>query len=427
MGSRPVKWLRSKARHITWLPVIATWGVLLLIAVGGTVSRSDAASGDDLPTTAAGKPAEGCLQPFLEEPRFEMQRLFDGERFPNVVVATDGTVIATWGRNSYKVRRSEDGGASWGPEIVVADPGFHGGGALVDEASGALWVFVEDRHPPASLTVYRSTDQGLTWQPQEVRLQADEQGNIPSMHMSETGLTLRHGPHAGRLLRPARVYQRPRGYNTAIYSDDGGQTWQASGPFPDSGTGEGAVAELTDGRLYYSSRKHFFEPEEPFCFHRRFAFSQDGGQTWQDLGASTVLPDGARYRGAERRGANYNGHFGMMAGLVRLPVADRDILVYSNADTPTHERIHITVWASFDGGQTWPVKRRVFEGPSAYSSLTAGRPETASQGWIYLLFEGGPEGMYSAAQLARFNLAWLLQGELTGEGSLPAGITESSP
>ena len=80
-----------------------------------------------------------------------------------------------------------------------------------------------------------------------------------------------------------------------------------------------------------------------------------------------------------------------------------------------------------DGGQTWPVKRRVFEDPIAYSSLAAGRPETASQGWNDLLFEGGPEGMYSAAQLARFSLAWLLQGELTGEGSLPAGISESSP
>ncbi len=43
------------------------------------------------------------------------------------------------------------------------------------------------------------------------------------------------------------------------------------------------------------------------------------------------------------------------------------------------------------------------------------------------MFEGGPEGMYSAAHFARFNLAWLLQGELTGEGGLPAGITESSP
>jgi sialidase-1 len=57
------------------------------------------------------------------EQLFELQEVFTGERFPNVVVAMDGSVIATWGSNTYKVRRSEDGGATWGPVITVADPG----------------------------------------------------------------------------------------------------------------------------------------------------------------------------------------------------------------------------------------------------------------------------------------------------------------
>ncbi|MGZ0172220.1 MAG: exo-alpha-sialidase, partial [Planctomycetales bacterium] len=78
-----------------------------------------------------------------------------------------------------------------------------------------------------------------------------------------------------------------------------------------------------------------------------------------------------------------------------------------------------TVWASFDGGKTWPVKRLVYEGPSAYSSLTAGRPGTESEGWIYLHFEGGPKG---GSQVARFNLSWLAGGELTGDGDLPDGL-----
>ena len=67
--------------------------------------------------TAAGKPAEGGLEPFLGEPRFDVQRIFTGERFPNVVVAVDGTVLATWGNQAIRVRRSEDGGETWGPEI----------------------------------------------------------------------------------------------------------------------------------------------------------------------------------------------------------------------------------------------------------------------------------------------------------------------
>jgi hypothetical protein len=32
---------------------------------------------------------------------------------------------------------------------------------------------------------------------------------------------------------------------------------------------------------------------------------------------------------------------------------------------------------------------------------------------VYLLFEGGPDGMYSGIHLARFNLAWVLEGETT--------------
>jgi sialidase-1 len=234
--------------------------------------------------------------------------------------------------------------------------------------------------------------------------------------MAEHGITLRHGEHKGRLLRPARVYQSPA-YNTAIYSDDGGKTWRCSGPFPLSGTGEGAIAELSNGHLYYSSRKHWFEKEADFRYQRPFAWSYDGGETWRDAGYHSELPDGPRYRGKQRRGFNYNGHFGMMCGLARLPVEKRDILVYSNADTPGNQRVRMTAWASFDGGKSWPVKRLVSEGPGAYSSLDAGRPGTKSEGWIYLLYEG------AGATMARFNLGWLLQGEKTGDGEVPKWVT----
>ena len=101
---------------------------------------------------------------------------------------------------------------------------------------------------------------------------------------------------------------------------------------------------------------------------------------------------------------------------MRLPVAGQDVLIYSNLDTPAAKRERISLWASFDGGKTWPVKRLVFDGTSAYSSLDAGRPGTPSEGWIYLHFEGGPGG---GSQVARFNLAWLLDGESTEDGEIP--------
>jgi sialidase-1 len=105
--------------------------------------------------------------------------------------------------------------------------------------------------------------------------------------------------------------------------------------------------------------------------------------------------------------------------MVRLPVLDRDILLFSNIVHQSGRR-NGHVWASFDGGKTWPVRRQVFEGGFAYSSLDAGRPGTPSEGWIFLHYEGGPQG---GSTFARFNLSWVLAGERTGDGPLPDWVT----
>jgi sialidase-1 len=320
-------------------------------------------------------------------------------------VALDGTVVAVWGSKAVRARRSEDGGKLWGKEITIADPGFHGGGVTVDEQSGNLVAFVHDKHPPgkgetAPLVIYRSGDHGRTWNATQAVVHKDVRGYVPSMHMSETGITLRHGEQAGRLLRPARVFGVNGGYNTAIFSDDGGKNWYPSEPFPENGTGEGTVAELSNGRIYYNSRLHDPKAEKPT--KRREAWSDDGGKTWKDRRIIDTLPDGPQ-----------ESAYGCMGGLVRLPVRGQDILLFSNLDTAGSKRERLTVWASFDGGKTWAIKRLVHEKAAAYSSLAAGRPGTASEGWIYVLFEAG------GARLARFNLAWLLGGAATGDGTVP--------
>ncbi len=341
--------------------------------------------------------------------KFEVQEVFSGERFPNVVVALDGTVIATWGgiatgnRGKYRVRLSRDGGKTWGDEIIVSDPGFHGGGVTVDESTVAIFVFIEDGHPPSPLTVYRSADHGKSWVIHYIDLHADLYGNMPSMHMNETGIILSYGPHAGRLIRPSRFYRDysdrskwGEDYSNAIYSDDRGVTWYTSEPFPATGTGEAAMVELSDGTIYYNSRRHVstdgLDPRMRYS-----ARSYDGGQTWQDLAVSEVLPDGPQ-----------DTDYGLMAGLVRLPLKDYDILLFSNVESESG-RVRGTVWASFDGGRTWPVKRLVEEGGFAYSSLAAGRAGTPSEGWIYLLYEGGGHPG-SKGYMARFNLAWVTGG-----------------
>ncbi|MBX3743971.1 MAG: exo-alpha-sialidase [Verrucomicrobiae bacterium] len=366
-------------------------------------------------SAAADRAVEGRLDAFLGSPRFEIEQIFTRDRFPNVVVARDGSVLAFW--NGVVVRRSEDGGQTWGDEIPVGK-GFMGGGVIVDESSGDILAFVEAGHPPSPLTVHRSRDHGRTWQPQETVVRGNQAGNVPAMHMNERGITLRHGPHRGRLIRPSRWYADanypqehwPRHYTDAIYSDDGGKTWQASEPFPVMGTGEAAIVELSDGRLYYNSRRHW-APTRAEALHRWVAWSSDGGATWTDPAQSSILPDG-----------NLDSTYGLMGGLVRLPVQGRDILVFSNIDSAEGRRNGM-VWASFDGGRTWPVRRGVHPGSFAYSSIDAGRPGTSSEGWIYLFFEGGPR---SGGTMARFNLAWLLGGEPTGNGAVPGWLAEAA-
>lgn len=55
---------------------------------------------------------KGGTQPRVA-PIFEVQDLFSSVRIPNIVVATDGTVLA-FAKSGRILRRSENGGRSWG-------------------------------------------------------------------------------------------------------------------------------------------------------------------------------------------------------------------------------------------------------------------------------------------------------------------------
>lgn len=425
-----------------------TLSVLSLSAlsfIGWWMLNSSLSFGADESTTAANLPAEGDLDPFLGQPQLDMQVVFEGGtdvREPYLAVAVDGTVLVQ--RNYARLlRRSSDGGQSWSDPVEVPF-GFSDSNMIVDENSGdvisvRLWDG-EDR-------LWRSSDHGRSWTEQPITLvpneamrQMQQEGQRrrgkrePASgayylhgNASEAGITLRHGEHRGRLLVTATYRphadehpsdRRPEDaiHSCAIFSDDAGKTWQVSQWFPEGYTEEAALVELSDGRIYYNTRSHagFYDRSAsrqlpPEAAQRRTAHSHDGGRSWEGLQINRVLVDGG----------GYDRGYGMKGGLVRLPVRGRDILIYSNADTAGGEREKMTVWASFDGGQSWPLKRLVFAGPSAYSSLTAGRPGTAGEGLVFLLFEGVDRGRYHGMQLARFNLAWLLEGESTGDGTLP--------
>ena len=164
---------------------------------------------------------DGELGSFLGAPDLSVQDLFEEERFPNVVVAPDGTVVATWGAKHLVARRSEDGGSTWDRQTSAGE-GIHAGGTTVDETTGEILFWGHPEHPPkggvaAPRTLYVSPDTGRTWQERTADYALDRDGYLPALHFAEHGISLRAAPHAGRLLRPARVYSIRNGYNLAIY------------------------------------------------------------------------------------------------------------------------------------------------------------------------------------------------------------------
>lgn len=358
------------------------------------------------------------IEEFLGEPvLLPMQQLWEQRGgWGGVLSAPDGTLLAFRSPGGGEVRRSRDGGLTWDAAAAIDPSGdagrANGGNALVDETTGDLLYVC-----PQEKWLYRSGDSGATWQREAIEVLPDRLGLVPGIEGAgamQCGLTLAFGTHRGRLVSPARIMGpqnsndvawRPYHYSTAIISDDHGKTWQTTNPFPVLGTGEAAIAELSDGSLLYNSREHMSRG------NRFFATSYDGGQLWIEPRRSQELPDGPR-------GTSY----GLMGGMLRLPIAGRDILLYSSSDTdagamPAQRgasiaggREKITVWASFDGGVSWPVKRLVYDGPSAYSNLGVGRSGTPSAGKVFVIFEGGPRGSHAAVQVVAFNLAWLLDG-----------------
>ena len=352
-------------------------------------------------------------QPFSftsSEPFFSTQKLWDGRGGRSIVTAHDGTVIAF---NGKYMRESTDGGRTWGESREIGDDA-ETSNVVINETNGEILVVSPLGH------CWKSTDSGRTWSREEITIIPDGFGlGSPDdsplvLHAMQSGITLMFGEHKGRLIMPSRsmgpetsnnVEWRAYHYSNAIYSDNGGKTWQVSKPFPVLGTGEAALAEISNGSILYNSREHMS------IGNRFIAWSHDGGDTWLNAYRCAYLPDGT-----------LGNSYGCMGGLVRLPIDGEDILIYSNLDTDAGAmprqvggstgsgREKVTVWASFDGGRTWPVKRLVFDGPSAYSNLGVGRPGTPNEGKIYLLYEGGPEHHYAAVNVAVFNLSWILDG-----------------
>ena len=335
------------------------------------------------------------MKPFFERTVFEQ-----GVGSSKVTVTTKGTVLV-FGKG---LLRSEDQGRTWGPEITYPSSDL----VVVDTTNGDILTLNGGQN-----RLGRSRDDGKTWTEEDIVIKPNLLGHDGSFTVggaNETGITLQYGEHKGRLLLPARIFS-PEGsnaqehwayhYQTSMYSDDRGKTWQVSDP-AQSGTGEAALAELADGRIYLNSRSHVSVDN-----YRRVAWSHDGGHRWVDWQVAQDLQEVGEpfyYKYGSKPS------YGICAGMVRVEVPGvKDLLLYSMADDPGGDRHKMTVWASSDGARTWPYKRLIYEGPSGYSSMSAD-----TEGNIYVAFKAGEPGDYhqpwnARTYFARFNLAWLFE------------------
>jgi len=340
----------------------------------------------------------------------------------HLAVAMDGTVLVfkeERTRKRVEVKRSGDGGGTWSEPIVVGervrigadmsdDGRYRGehvgwselGNVCVDETTGDIMVFAMGLAP--SRTLYRSRDHGKTWQAEKTLIKPDRNGWLGTTYCCDPGITLRHGKQKGRLLMPSQVFVGSvnedgsrtylnkgqgrkyfaRRYSNALYSDDGGRTWTPSAPFPMPGGSEPGLLELKDGSIYYNSRTHV-RPG-----NKLVGKSLDGGETWVEGREDDELFDGP---------PDVYGCKGALACLTR---EGRDVLLFSSPGRKDR-RDDITVRVSFDGGENWPVRRLVREGPGNYTWLAVGREGTPSEGFIYLLS--------NKDWMARFNLDWVME------------------
>ena len=371
--------------------------------------------------------ADETTKPSSDAPFFELQKSSPlssaakpGDFLPAITVAKDGSVLLFRDERKQgliKVSRSEDGGKTWGPTITVGelvvvegdtfDDGRYNarhfgrstlGIPVVDETTGDVMIFTSGLKPAEIM--YRSSDHGKSWKREMIVIHPDKNGWLSSTASTcEAGITLRYGKNKGRLLVPTRVYvgylnkgknkkYYYQHYGSAIYSDDHGKTWHHSEPLPEKGTGETGLVELSDGRIYYNSRCHGRGG------NRSIAWSHDGGETWKEHYISKYLPDGP------------SDTYGCKGGLVRLPLDDQDIIIYTSprnakGDRRNAEDTMLVVRVSLDGAKTWPISRPIEGGPQGYSWLAAGRKGTPSEGMIYALTWD--------KDLARFNLAWVME------------------
>lgn len=178
----------------------------------------------------------------------------------------------------------------------------------------------------------------------------------------------------------------------AIWSDDHGATWRHSDVSPVIGVNEMMAVELEDGSVLVNFR-NYTTPDaaaDPVRGQMVHTFDAAGNihlATTHTEPPELTMPQPGLQGSIERYSWSDDAERG-----------NTSRLIFSGADH-RDQRVGMTVWLSQDEGRTWPVRKLIDSGPSAYSDLAV-----LADGRIALLYElGGNNGI----DLTVFPLVWL--------------------
>ena len=215
-------------------------------------------------------------------------------RIPSLIVTRRGAILAFCeGRKHSRsdtgdidlvLRRSRDGGRTWGPLQLVVDDGPNTMGnpcPVVDRNTGVIWLPItrnlgedtQDRildrasRGTREAWLLKSDDDGATWsKPVEITAAVKR----PDWTWYATGPGCGIQLRSGRLVIPCDHYvaETKMRRSHVIYSDDGGRSWKIGGVVGDH-TNECQVVELRDGSLLINMRSYHGKNRRAVAISRR--------------------------------------------------------------------------------------------------------------------------------------------------------------
>ena len=356
-------------------------------------------------------------------------------RIPGITVSEKNTIIAVADnrKDSYLdvgftgsknidivVKRSEDGGKTWGSEIIIppiatSKKDAHGDSLFFSCKNGDLVVlcaaeggYVHQVGGKSKIMISRSTDDGLTWSDWK-----DVQGDINNFNSGKlqgydrgfaaSGTGARLNDSFGTLMGAMLVNNSSMKAQSAaavIVSTDNGYTWTVrSVAKRTQGTKEQdepkVITQLNDGRILLSVRSGNWETK----VKKRVWFRSQAnlGSAWEEF-----TPKGNFFDGA----CNAEG----ILFTSTLDGYDKNRLIHLALDSESATRQNLTAFISYDEGMSWEKQKVLNSGRAGYAALAR-----LKDGTIVTLSEeqGGQANLPNTKNelynivFRRFNLRWL--------------------